>query len=271
MARLYVGGLRDSLTRDDIEVTFRPYGAIKDVWIARNPPGFAFVEFEQKSDADKAIAALNNREVLGCTLKVQVASNKPKPGDRRPPTGRRSPPYRSRGYYEERFDRYAYPPPHPYGHPLDYYDYYNKYYGRPPPPPPRMYDRMYDRYYERDYYGYDRRYPGNSRPASGPPARDAQASQSATAGEGAAQSQPPSSAYQVAQGGTGYAAPSYSAEATSYSTSVTPYDPTSNIGPPGTDLRMSAQAHGEMLSSQRAGSRSPLGDHHYPTMADPTA
>ena len=236
MARLYVGGLRDSLTRDDIEVTFKPHGAIKDVWIARNPPGFAFVEFEKKDDAERAIESLNNREVQGCTLKVQVASNKPKPGDRRPQTGRRSPPYRAR-YYDDRYDRYPYPPLHPYGSPLDYYDYY-KYYSRPPPPPPRMYDRMYDRYDDshRDYYGYERRYA--SPRSTGPPPRDLPPSQGSSSEGSHQQQSQASSAYPTGQGGgTGYStATSYSGEPTNYPPPAASYEPSVGAGPPGSDL-----------------------------------
>lgn len=29
------------------------------VWVARKPPGFAFIEFEDRRDADDAIRALN--------------------------------------------------------------------------------------------------------------------------------------------------------------------------------------------------------------------
>jgi len=34
---------------------------IKKVWVARNPPGFAFVEFEDPRDAEDAIAGMNGQ------------------------------------------------------------------------------------------------------------------------------------------------------------------------------------------------------------------
>lgn len=41
--RVYVGGLpRDATTRE-IQDQFSRYGHVSNIWIARNPPGFAFV------------------------------------------------------------------------------------------------------------------------------------------------------------------------------------------------------------------------------------
>lgn len=41
--RVYVGGLpRDATTRE-IQDGFSRYGHVANIWIARNPPGFAFV------------------------------------------------------------------------------------------------------------------------------------------------------------------------------------------------------------------------------------
>ncbi len=35
------------------------YGPLRNVWVARNPPGFAFVEFEDPRDAEDAVKALD--------------------------------------------------------------------------------------------------------------------------------------------------------------------------------------------------------------------
>ena len=45
----------------DLERAFSYYGPIRSVWVARNPPGFAFVEFEDSRDADDAVRGLDGR------------------------------------------------------------------------------------------------------------------------------------------------------------------------------------------------------------------
>ena len=49
----------DSTARGDLEASFGKYGTLKNVWVARNPPGFAFVEFEDPRDAEDAVRALD--------------------------------------------------------------------------------------------------------------------------------------------------------------------------------------------------------------------
>lgn len=45
-AKVYVGDLGSSASKQEIEDAFSYYGSLRSVWVARNPPGFAFVEFE---------------------------------------------------------------------------------------------------------------------------------------------------------------------------------------------------------------------------------
>lgn len=39
---------------------YRRFGKLSEVWVASYPPLFAFVVFKNKSDANEALAALNN-------------------------------------------------------------------------------------------------------------------------------------------------------------------------------------------------------------------
>ena len=52
MARVYVGDLSHSAEKADLEREFSKYGTLKDVWVAKKPPGFAFIVFDDPRDAD---------------------------------------------------------------------------------------------------------------------------------------------------------------------------------------------------------------------------
>jgi hypothetical protein len=41
--KIYVGGLRSTVTEGDLDSLFRPHGRIAKIWVARQPPGFAYV------------------------------------------------------------------------------------------------------------------------------------------------------------------------------------------------------------------------------------
>ena len=43
MARVYVGNLDPGTEKEELKDAFEKHGRLADVWIARNPPGFAFI------------------------------------------------------------------------------------------------------------------------------------------------------------------------------------------------------------------------------------
>lgn len=57
--KIYVGDLARDTNEKDIERAFSYYGRLRSVWVARNPAGFAFVEFEDPRDADDAVRGLD--------------------------------------------------------------------------------------------------------------------------------------------------------------------------------------------------------------------
>ena len=48
------------------------YGPLRNVWVARNPPGFAFVEFEDPRDAEDSVKALDGTYVLPQRLYIYI-------------------------------------------------------------------------------------------------------------------------------------------------------------------------------------------------------
>lgn len=59
--KVYVGELGNNGTRHELEEAFGYYGPLSNVWVARNPPGFAFVMFEDTRDARDAVRALDGK------------------------------------------------------------------------------------------------------------------------------------------------------------------------------------------------------------------
>lgn len=62
--RVFIGGISGSVTREQIEAEFSKYGKLNKVWVAQNPPGFAFVEYSDNRDADEAIKSLNGTRLF---------------------------------------------------------------------------------------------------------------------------------------------------------------------------------------------------------------
>ncbi|KAL1463140.1 hypothetical protein WDU94_014923 [Cyamophila willieti] len=72
--KIYVGDLSTSTTKEDMEDSFSYYGAIRNVWVARNPPGFGFVEFEDRRDAEDAVRGFDGREINGRRVRVEMSN-----------------------------------------------------------------------------------------------------------------------------------------------------------------------------------------------------
>eukprot|EP00658_Telonema_sp_P-2_P052576 TRINITY_DN407_c0_g2_i2.p2 TRINITY_DN407_c0_g2~~TRINITY_DN407_c0_g2_i2.p2 ORF type:complete len:162 (+),score=19.53 TRINITY_DN407_c0_g2_i2:130-615(+) len=63
--KVYCGNLStiNICEQRDLEDVFGKFGAVRNVWIARNPPGFAFVTFEDPRDAEDAVRELDGKEL----------------------------------------------------------------------------------------------------------------------------------------------------------------------------------------------------------------
>ncbi|XP_055624513.1 probable splicing factor, arginine/serine-rich 6 [Toxorhynchites rutilus septentrionalis] len=75
-AKIYVGELGEDGNKQEIEDAFAVYGSLRSVWVARNPPGFAFVEFEDARDAEEAVRCLDGRKICGRRARVELSTRK---------------------------------------------------------------------------------------------------------------------------------------------------------------------------------------------------
>mmetsp|Transcript_5512 Transcript_5512/g.12990 ORF Transcript_5512/g.12990 Transcript_5512/m.12990 type:complete len:99 (+) Transcript_5512:1554-1850(+) len=64
MSRIYVGNLDERATERELEDEFGRYGRIHYTWVARKPPGFAFIDFEDPRDAEDAVRKLDGEYVF---------------------------------------------------------------------------------------------------------------------------------------------------------------------------------------------------------------
>lgn len=81
---LYVGGLDPAVTEALLQATFIAFGPLQDVHVPLDNGqcrGYGFVEYQDASDAADAVDNMNEAEILGRRIRVNVA--KGGPGKRR--------------------------------------------------------------------------------------------------------------------------------------------------------------------------------------------
>ncbi|XP_021345811.1 RNA-binding protein 1-like [Mizuhopecten yessoensis] len=83
--KVYVGELGNNANKQELEDAFGQYGRLKNVWIARNPPGFAFVEFEDARDAEDACKELHGKRLCRSKVRVEMSHGKSRWGKGGPP------------------------------------------------------------------------------------------------------------------------------------------------------------------------------------------
>jgi RNA recognition motif-containing protein len=88
MTNIFVGNLPYNTTEDELQAAFAEFGAVDRVSVVRDREtgqsrGFAFVEMANSAEANKAIDALNGREMNGRAIKV----NEARPREARPSGG----------------------------------------------------------------------------------------------------------------------------------------------------------------------------------------
>jgi cold-inducible RNA-binding protein len=81
MKKLFVGNLPHSTTEAELRTLFEPHGKVDQVSLVTDRDtgrsrGFAFVEMADAGEAEKAIAALNGKELGGRALNINEARPK---------------------------------------------------------------------------------------------------------------------------------------------------------------------------------------------------
>ncbi len=84
--KLFVGNLSFNITENDLQDAFAAFGTVTEVNLmldraTNRPRGFAFVTMSSKEEADKAIQAMNGKQLDGRALTV----NEARPREERPP------------------------------------------------------------------------------------------------------------------------------------------------------------------------------------------
>jgi RNA recognition motif-containing protein len=77
---VYVGNVGSSVSKHETESAFSKYGPLRNVWVARNPPGFAFVEFEDRRVAEDAARGLDGTRMCGTRVCVEMSSGRSRRG-----------------------------------------------------------------------------------------------------------------------------------------------------------------------------------------------
>ncbi|KAJ3590078.1 hypothetical protein NHX12_008033 [Muraenolepis orangiensis] len=72
--KVYVGDLGNGAAKGELERAFSYYGPLRTVWVARNPPGFAFVEYEDPRDAEDAVKGMDGKVLCGSRIRVELST-----------------------------------------------------------------------------------------------------------------------------------------------------------------------------------------------------
>jgi len=68
--KVYIGDLGEDATRRELEEAFDKFGRVRNVWIAKRPPGFAFVLMDDPRDAEDATRELDGSRMCGRRVKT---------------------------------------------------------------------------------------------------------------------------------------------------------------------------------------------------------
>ncbi len=71
--RVHIADLGVDCSQKELERVFGKFGGFNELWIAKNPPCFAFVCFKHRADAEESIKEMDGRVVCGTRVRVSWA------------------------------------------------------------------------------------------------------------------------------------------------------------------------------------------------------
>ena len=77
--RIIIRDLGDHADKRELVEIYSKFNSFKNVWVANNPPGFAYVFFDNMKDAVKAVASTNGRTLCGGRVRVELTPIDEKP------------------------------------------------------------------------------------------------------------------------------------------------------------------------------------------------
>ena len=71
--RVHVRDLGNSGDKEELRRVFSKFGGLINVWIANNPPGFAYIFYSTFEDAERAVNAMDGKRVCGVRVRVELS------------------------------------------------------------------------------------------------------------------------------------------------------------------------------------------------------
>lgn len=81
-SKVYIGNLGEDGDEEEIRQAFGKFGILKEVWVAKNPPGFAFAVYNDPCDAEEAVRVMDNKRLCGVRIKAQLSHSERKSNNR---------------------------------------------------------------------------------------------------------------------------------------------------------------------------------------------
>ncbi|XP_052064652.1 serine/arginine-rich splicing factor 7-like isoform X4 [Mytilus californianus] len=71
--RIHVADLGMDPSKSELDRAFEKFGPLLEVWVARNPPCFAFIVYKYREDAERAVQDMDGRVLSGGRIRVSFA------------------------------------------------------------------------------------------------------------------------------------------------------------------------------------------------------